>query len=1319
MSVSIGCGPLPSFVYDRYLHEPLMEGVHQAQYVMKEVGNLSKKGFSIQVLSNIVSHTIQAAFLLVPAINVVAFRVFLTLRVTIKQSFERAVAKGNQELVGKYLESGMDPGAKNLAGVPLLFQSLDSEVIRMLIRGKADPKATDSNGGTFLEHLLLSGKAEFTEELAREKLFGVRPYLTDAFFDKVKENQACRTFLLHWGYGASTETRSRYAYDLKTELPLERAIMTGDVAYLKGRVTDPHSFRETQEELVQLKEALPHLRIEWIWGCFLQGYLEGFGNDERVIRGILTAEGTAQTVKIAGQDLLIHLRLRGLGTLAKSLCEEEIVDPKPYYSEETFRRGDRAVKTFLLQIGYPATLEERRGNRYDYATANPLEEYIMQGQVVSLERALNLVELSALDESLVELKQTLPLLNTDWIWEHVLMGYCRGKAPDEINDAWVITLLNRGGKIEALNGIRFIGEGELLQRVIASGKQGLARSLVNGRFLKVDPFFQDGFLNPHAATKMTAVAHELVWFLVSMGYDKVIKTPYAAHYRQEVPRNILEKALVTCDEAALVRVLEQNSMEAVIQAYGELKAQFPRLKSSWAWEHLAGTCFDKGRYGDFLTLVNQDLYQPTDAFYDARKPAEAVMYDGGSVEGYKALMKAGYRHGPLFKKQPGEELFDFENIAYCHDAEGLQRLARDHGFQVVYDRFKELKSEFPKMDTRWFWNALFTIPSTHFEQYRGIQAAQEVPPPPHEYPLSDLLVLYDKVDFSCISRAQLTDSTGGSPVTYTRDGLRDRAVKKVKGDLDGSNRLEYALSSVDKAKHIRQLQWIMHYLHEDLGDNAFLSESVGTIYAKMFLDCVACHSRWNEVFDAVRCSLGNIEMVVRGFDNQLQVPLGNHRRYLVERLNHDPQMIMKYPLFPQYLVAANRQRGFLALAPYSAQEYAERLKGNTHSQDNLVAHLRDSRGLPNPPVYARLATNGGLYDSPVFTHQVFDGEYTPGDIIEVLFEFLGGHKDFYDLMLDTFGTRIAPQWHGQDLELRRKAQAAGLDETLTIAALEEIGLAASRAAYSEEKFFSFLQAYGVTPKDSFEQAKEEYVARKKADFDRAFKEKWYPIGVEKGLYAGTEDQENLSKAAIYFQIRSAEPTLRGELELDWRRAPGDLETLLDLPEHFNCTTKSLSTFYQMHPEIPEDVRSKVPSGEIEKQLIYIAHQVMYEMAPLPVRNYLAQQEKGVFDEIVIPMEEEGYDIALKGDIHPLVLAKLLADMGHLQPRVPELFQGAFNTPSKKGVSPGLRIERRELIKIFVALAALYGSYRWARSSVVGSPTWIYNKIKRTPEAQKV
>ena len=1028
MSVSIGCRPLPLFVYNRYLSEPLWEGVHQAQYVVKETCHLSKKGFSVQVLKNIVSHSVQTAFLLVPAVNVIAFRVFLALRITIKQSFERAVIKGDQEQVKNYLESAMDPNAKNLAGVPLLFQSLDAEVIRTLIKGKADPKATDSNGGTFLEHLLLNGNVELAEELAQEKLFEVRPYLTDAFFDKVKDSQACRTFLLHWGYGASIETRSRYTYDLKTALPLEKAIMTGDTQYLKGRVENLRTFKETQGEVRQLKQALPHLRIEWIWGCFLQGYLEGFGNDERVIREILTADRDAQTVKVAGQDLLVHLQLRGLGTIARRLCEDGLVDPKPYYSEAAFRRGNPAEKTFLLQIGYPATLEERRGNRYDYITANPLEDYIMTGQVVSLEGALNLVDLSALDERLAGLKQTLPLLNTDWIWEHVLMGYCRGKAPGEVNDEWVIQLLNRGGKIEALNGIRFIGEGELLQRVIASGKQGLARSLVDGRFLKADPFFQDSFLNPHAATRVTNISRDFVWFLVVMGYEKVIKTPYAEHYQEEVPGNILEKALVTCDEAALVRALEQNSMEAVIQAYGELKERFPRLKSSWAWEHLAANCFDGRRYEDFLTLVNQDFYQPTDAFYNARKPAEAVMYDSGSAEGYKALMKAGYRHGPLLKKQYGEELFDFENIAYCHDAEGLQRLARDHGFQVTYDRFKELKSESPKMDTRWFWNALFTIPSTHFEQYRGIQAAQEVPPPPREYPLSDLLVLYDKVDFSCISTAQLTDSTGGSPVTYTREGLRNKAVKKVKGDLDGSNRLEYALSSVDKAKHIRQLQWIMHYLHEDLGENAFLSESAGTIYAKMFLDCVACHSRWNEVFDAVRCSLGNIEMVVSGFDNLLQVPLGEHRRHLVDRLNHDPQMIMKYPRFQEYLDASNRHRADQFLAPFSAQEYAQRLVGNTHTQDNLVAHLRDSRGLPNPPVHARLATNGGLYDSSAFTHQVFDGEYTPGDIIEVLYEFLGGNKDFYELMLDTFGTRIAPQWHGQDLELRRKAQEVGLDE---------------------------------------------------------------------------------------------------------------------------------------------------------------------------------------------------------------------------------------------------------------------------------------------------
>lgn len=1280
MSVSIRCGPLPSFVYDRYLHEPLMEGVHQAQYVMKKVGNLSKKGFSIQALSNIVSHTIQAAFLLVPAINVIAFRVFLTLKVTIKQSFERAVAKGDQELVGTYLESGMDPSAKNLAGVPLLFQSLDSEVIRMLIKGKADLKATDSNGGTFLEHLLLNGKVDLAEDLVREKVFEVRPYLTDTFFEKVKENQACRTFLLHWGYGASPETRSRYTYDLKTALPLEEAIMTGNVEYLKGRVMSSHTFGEAQEELAQLKKAIPHLRTEWIWGCFLQGYLEGFGNDEGVIRGILTAESSAQTVKIAGQNLLVHLQARGFGIFVRRLCEAEIVDPKPYYSEETFRRGDRAVKTFLLQVGYPATLEERRSNRYDYITANPLEEYIMRGKIDSLEGALNLVDLSALDERLAELKQALPLLNTDWIWEHVLMGYCRGKALGAVNDEWVITLLNRGGKIEALNGIRFIGEGELLQRVIASGKQSLARSLVNGRFLKVDPFFQDSFLNPHAATRVTNVSRDFVWFLVIMGYEKVIKTPYAAHYVQELPGNILEKALVTCDEAALVRALEQNSMEEVLQAYEELKAHFPRLKPSWAWEYLAGDCFDKGRYEDFLKLVNQDLYQPTDAFYNARKPVAAVVYDNGSAEGCKALMKAGYRYGPLLKKYPGEELLDFENIAFCHDVEGLQRLAKEHGFQVIYDRFKELKSESPKMNTQWFWNALFTIPSTHFEQYRVIQADLEIPLPPQSYNMTKLKELFDKIDFSEISEADCTDTLGGVKTVRSREGLRAGANKIVEGIRSGYN--VYAISAEAKAIYVSQLNWILYYLEKDLGENRCLSKSAGKILVEMLKDCLVCHSRWNDVFDVTRKRLGNIEISFNGFEQQLQASLGQVRGNIIERLT-----------------AANNS--------------------DTHVKDNLIHFLRDSRALPQQPVHGRLVSGYYAYNTSSSAHDAFDREYTPGDVIEALFEFSGGNKDFYELMLDTFGTRIAPQWHEQDLELRKKAQEVGLDETLTVAALKEIGLTANRAAYSEEEFFTFLKGYGVTPKDSFQQAKEDYVARKKADLDRAFKEKWHPIGVAKGLYTGTEDLRSLSKAGMYFKVRNAGQDRNEELEVDYWRAPGDLEVLLALPEHFDCTTDSLLMLYQAHPEIPESVRNKVPSGEIEKQLIYIAHQVMYEMAPLPVGNYLAQAEKGVFDKYVIPMEEEGYDIALKGDIHPLVLAKLLVDMGHLQPRVSELFQGAFNTPSQKSISPALRIERRELIKIFVALAALYGSYRWARSSVVGSPTWIYNKIKRTPEAQKV
>jgi hypothetical protein len=108
--------------------------------------------------------------------------------------------------------------------------------------------------------------------------------------------------------------------------------------------------------------------------------LEGYGDNEDVIRGILKAESTAQTSKITGQDLLIHLCLRGHSVFARRLCEEKMVNPETYYSKELFQRGSPAVKTLLLQIGYPATLEERHGTRHAYITANPLEQYIMTGE---------------------------------------------------------------------------------------------------------------------------------------------------------------------------------------------------------------------------------------------------------------------------------------------------------------------------------------------------------------------------------------------------------------------------------------------------------------------------------------------------------------------------------------------------------------------------------------------------------------------------------------------------------------------------------------------------------------------------------------------------------------------------------------------------------------------------------------------------------------------------------------------------------------------------------------------------------------------------
>ncbi|MCB1109573.1 MAG: hypothetical protein KDK64_01205, partial [Chlamydiia bacterium] len=1162
-------------------------------------------------------------------------------------------------------------------------------------------------------------------QLVREKLVEVRPYLTQEIFDQVKHNQAARTFLIRMGYHLPLDQRPLYAYDLATAIPLEQHILEGNIAVIKELVKDAETLEELERTVEALQVGLPHFRTTWIWRYVLEGYLEASGKDFNVIRRILAKDLTAQEAMPRGGRLLTFLSAFNR-VEARKLCEEKLIDPTPYFSEDGFQHAEKAERTFLLQVGYAAKVPERQGKSYDYATANPLEPHIVKGEVDALKQLLQRNKLAVLDEGLKALQEELPLLKTDWIWPHVLEGYCAWRRLDDVDVDTMLSLLNRAktytgeNPVEALNQLQLpIGEGSLLEKLVSSGRADLAKCLVDEGFCKLKDHYDE------------STSKSFAWFAVQMGYPQLIHGTGQGDYQVEVEGNLVEAALITCDVEGLKALADKEFVMNIVDAYRVLskgkapaKPHFPHLRTPWAWEALAYHYWEIKSYDEFLYLVNEGLFDPHEytpgtrglaarnrkTFFDEKKPGGLPLAttEGEDAEKCLALLHAGYVGEALFTNADGISpgFLTVNQAIMFRDKAVIRYLAETHGFDRIYRGYLEVKELYPCTDLKWMWDALFTIPSSHFAQYASVMKALEVPPPPEEYPLTDLVTLFDKIDFSTITDRDLTDTTGGGSQVRTQRELREAAGKVASG-VEAGNRI-YQMTAADQAKYKRQLRWIIHYLKQDLGDNQYLSERAGRIYARMFLDCLVCHSRYNEVFDWVRRSLGNLEVSFDGFEDQLQIPLGEHRSHIVALLT---------------------ARG----------------GGSTHTHDNLVHNLKVSRGLPNDAVHHTL---GAAYARQADAERAFDAEYSPGVILEVLYSHMRSNGDFYDLVVDQLGNRLAPRWHGQDQDLRKRVQRRGVKERLPLQELaRDFKWMPPREEFSFKELVAGLGQWGLSleayvaakqkeideDENPFEEIYREAAREAKQPMERALKEKWIAYGKAegRGYFKEEETADTLTGQAVMIRIMQKDQAKFQEVGADFRRGPAPQEVLGLVAKHFEVQEDmTLEAFYQKHPEIPEvfhaaGLKAKMLSDEAVKvHLVQVAYQMKYEIAPLELGQYLQAEEVDVFIREAIPMDREDVP-RLREKLHPLVLAKLLVDMEHLESRVPGMYEAVFSEEVSAGGAPvGRRRSPEErrvtLFKMIVLMAALYGGYRWSKSSIIGSPKWFAEKIwGQSSQGQKV
>ncbi|NRA90281.1 MAG: hypothetical protein HRU43_04055, partial [Simkaniaceae bacterium] len=1169
MVKQVDCGPLPAWIDKDYFEPARIEGYHQFQ-----LARLSGK--KLPDLLGRVTHIVKGVLLYIPLVNVVALKALTVLKMTAFCSFERAILSGQKDEVVKYVQHKLHANAKDRDGKPFLHLTFDKDILCTLLQAKADPKQKDGKGRDFLTHLLENNKIELAESLVREGYIDVRPYLTDDYFHKLIKNgtQIGATFLFRMGYDAPIEKRQLLGYpQLKTGQQLEWVVLRGDYVALRSYVNDRESFEVLEDALKKLTSALPELQVGWIWEHVLYGYLNlnrilplDLSLDLSLVEDILRKDRSAQSATSKQQQpLLLELYSNHVNEeFLLSLVEKQLIDPT-----SSFKRFSSENGHFLIKAGYQATIDQRKGLPQQIMM-DGFERAVFFGDQNALRKFGKLGRLDLVDGYIERLKDKYPLIQTDWIWIHIFNGYLLEPKMDNIDEEHLSALLMRcltGNQsidpesknymsndqiIECLHAWNVSKKNPeyILEGLVKQNLCAFAELLVKEKVVSIREDFEK-FHKGSFPDKM------YVWFLAKMGYDMPLHKDYCPQggYVKELVGNCLEEIAMTLDTQKIDSVARiASDVQTIITDFKELEKHFPRLKARWVMEKMATKYFDAGKYDPFLRIVNEGLYRVNSKFYEKRRGTE-------SPEGRMALMKAGYDEGPLFRAY--KELYVFSDMVWCHDKVGVLRLAKEHGFQTIYDRYLEMKSQHPYLDMRWMWNALFEIPQSHFQAYGKIQGGLEVLEPPKKYGdlKAELSKYFKKIDFLKINPDQLIDTVNIRRSSLQPKDLRE-AAERV-GNCIKRGETEYDIGDQDKQLYIKQINWILYYLEQDLGKNYNLSDRAAIIMVDMLKECIVCHSRWNEAFDTALKRLGNIEIVHPGIDEQIAAFLGQTRGHIVEML-------------------------------------AQR---NTHERDYLIHFLRKSRGLPQQPVRNPLLFGHAIYKSYEASEIAFDKHYTPGEIIEGVYAFLRGSKDSYNLLLDSMGNALAPNWHKQDQELRKKAEKKGLDARLSFKELEDLGFKGiPRKNFSFEEFLKVLEGYTLKyDGDDFDKDKKSCFDRLKEKSSSEFVKKWMPEAIQRGAI---KESKALPTPNEIFMACMRNGIHTTEVADEFRgRDPEEFKVMLELAENFSCKYENLDAFYEAHKHLKPSRKSIGECG-VKRHIISLAHQLEYHVSHVPLEKTL-------------------------------------------------------------------------------------------------------------------
>lgn len=597
-------------------------------------------------------------------------------------------------------------------------------------------------------------------------------------------------------------------------------------------------------------------------------------------------------------------------------------------------------------------------------------------------------------------------------------------------------------------------EEEILQALIDAGAD-LSRTYSGKTFLEylIDQGMEDlaekHFTQLSSKTMYANAIEKSNWpvaaFLVRMGEASLsgrekIKTACKTE-------NPLEPLVINGDAIELRALSKEHGLAAIKEWAQELQKRFPEMKMDWIWTAILSvycgsrenvndeTIYKLFNYGVFRGGENPLGFNKSGFIYWAGIHEREQLVDRLTRErllkldssDFKELLehprenhqtffayaiRLGYHATPDEVRQNRYQCKSknpLEGIVATQSRGRLETFAENRSFEEFYQLYLELKTLFPNMYAGWMWNVIYEIPQSHFDQFIPMQQSLAITSfPPDWHPLSDLLEIYDQINFDDPKKDHFVEEEAlletldeVDPAFRTPSDIKE-GLENIIEALEEEFQV-YKLEPEEVEGYLLQIQWIIHLLKMGLKKGP-LPRDKANVLIDMGKACLMCPGRYNDIFDGAIRRLKNETVPVISFEDQVQ-------------------------------------RYFADLRSITLVRVAEKIaKSCVHSWENLVYHLHTERALQETKPHRIFSSQ--MYDSaaPEAFHFVFksdaeekfDAEYTPDELMGVLSEFARVDlkrsqegNDFNELMMDAMIDAYSPYFPAiQDLERRMKERVS-------------------------------------------------------------------------------------------------------------------------------------------------------------------------------------------------------------------------------------------------------------------------------------------------------